>query len=151
MAIRPARNVDRQRIKDLLHGREAAIDDPQMSINVLVERGSVTGISIWWSTFEDRIDVVVNTDNAVTRDNFYELFLAACEEALTAGYTRGGFLLKSLAIREVMLRDFNWERSDVNFILSAGNDQQGNVTRWRMYIDLADAKRQLLARFGRDR
>jgi hypothetical protein len=143
MAIRAAKPSDREGIKVLLGGREAAIDDPQTHIHVLEEGGDVKGISAWWQTNEDRVDMLINTDLTVDRNTFYRLAQASCEDALANGYTKAMFLIRERALLRAIETDFKVE------VESAGNDQKGNVTRWHVLVDLADARQQLLTRLGR--
>lgn len=141
MSIRAITDTDRGAVSDLLHGRTSPIDDPQMRLHVFERDGTVEGVSVWWPTSEERGELVINTLASVGREAFYDLALAACEDAIASGYTEATFNIRRLTLLSTLQADFNVEARP-----NTWNAVTGRPIRWEVSVNLEDARAQLLSR-----
>ena len=145
MSTRSFREQDRARVLALL-GDRRAIDSQGRRLHVAeTARAGIVGASVWFPIDTERKTghLAVATQPPADIGTVYELALAACDDALAAGYAVGAFDVRSPAFLTQLQRHFSIAARP-----SAWNPATGLPRQWAVEVDLQDARQQLRQRLA---
>jgi hypothetical protein len=137
MTTRPYRPEDRPRALQVLKDHRA-IDSPTNRILITHEAAHNQGLALWTKPDAGDTGCLATLHAPENRRLFYHLALAACNQAIHAGLTRGTFTIHDQRLLDRLQRDFS-----IQPVPQGRHPNTGRPVEWTVDVDLHDARRQL--------